>query len=108
MIERYSKRLVGWKGTIFSQARKTQLIKSILHDLLIYFMLIFKMLIAVRDNLDQTQKNFLWSGMEANKWHVLVIWDKFYKHKKKGDLGIHNIYNINMDLMDKLGWKVTK
>jgi hypothetical protein len=59
IMDRFSKKLVGWKGVILSQAGKCQLVKSILQNLPIYALSLFTILIKFAERMEKIQRDFL-------------------------------------------------
>jgi len=54
------------------------------------------------------QRNFLWGrGEEKKKWD-LVTWDKIYKPKSHGGLGLHDPETLNRVSGAKLWWRWIK
>lgn len=101
VIERVSSKLAIWKASYLSKRGKITLIKSVLSDLPIYFMSIFKCPGSVSQHIEKLQRNFLWRGVaERNRIHLLN-WSKICKSKKEG-LGIRPLKLVN----EALFWKM--
>lgn len=60
IVEKFKKKLFGWKSRSLSFARRVALITIVLLSLLIYFMSIFKALETVIKRIDNIRRNFLW------------------------------------------------
>ena len=75
IIKNYSKKLVGWKGNLLSQASKVTLLKACLQSIPTYALSLFKIPAKYVDSLDKIQRNFLWSGIEEKKRMALIAWD---------------------------------
>lgn len=101
IMERFSKKLAGWKGAILSQAEKYQLVKSILQNLPIYALSLFTILVKYAERMEKIQRYFLWMGDERNKRYPLVAWDKVCLPKKNGGLGIRKLIHLNKALLAK-------
>ena len=56
--------------------------------------------------IDMKVKKFLWRDMNEKRRTHLINWDMVTKYKKQGGLGIRKMHNLNIALMDKLGWKL--
>ena len=72
IIDRFNKKLDGWKGATLSQVGKCTLVKSTLQNLLTYALSIFGILIKHVDRMEKIQREFLWTGGEENKIYHLV------------------------------------
>ena len=105
-MERFSKKLAGWKGAILSQAEKCQLVKSILQNLPIYALSLFTIPVKYAERMEKIQRDFLWKGAERNKRYPLVAWDKVCLPKKNGVLGIKKLIHLNKALMAKQIWRI--
>lgn len=75
VIERISKKFVGWRGALLSQVGKAQLVKACLQNISVYFMAIFKMPISVCNKIGKVQRDFLWSSIEEKKRMSLLACD---------------------------------
>lgn len=65
LIDRFSKNLVGWKGSLLRQACKIQLLKSILQNLPIYALSLIKVPSKYVDAIEKNQKKNY--GLEQRK-----------------------------------------
>ncbi len=95
IMDRFNKKLVGWKGATLSQARKCQLVKSILQNFPIYALSLFTILKKYVKRMEKIQRDSLWMGTKRNKRYPLVPWDKVFLPKKNGGLGIRKLTHIN-------------
>ena len=59
IIDRFSKKLVGWKGAILSQAGKCQLVKSTLQNLPMYAPILFRVPVKFAEKMERIQRDFL-------------------------------------------------
>lgn len=75
LIDRVQSKLARWKGALFSQVGKLQLIKDSLQNLLVYAMSLFKIPPKILDPMEKIQNNFLWMGIETKNQLHLVAWD---------------------------------
>lgn len=98
--------MASWKGSSLSQARKCQLVKSILQNLPIYALSLFTILGKYAERMEKIQRDFLWMGTDRNKRYPLVAWDKVCLPKKNGGLGIRKITHINKALLAKKIWHI--
>ena len=54
-------------------------------------------------NIDKKVRNFIW-GSSQEKVH-LARWEIVTMAKEKGGLSIRSMKNVNLDFMEKLGWR---
>ena len=104
VIEKFQKKLAGWKAKLLSFGVKIFLLKACLQSILLYLMSFFFMLAKVVDSLQKIQKNFMWSRVEEKRKMALVNSNQVCKSKKNGGLGIRNFKSLNKALVSKLGW----
>lgn len=103
-MDRFKKKLSGWKRRLLSYAGRVTLIKSVLSSLPIYFMSLFKIPECVAKEIDKIQARFLWGGDEAKRKIHLVRW-KEVLNKNQGGLGIRDIRVTNECLLLKWWWR---
>lgn len=101
LIDRFNKKLAGWKEALLSQAGKIQLFKSSLQNLPVYALSLFKIPSKFAEVIERIQKRFLWSGVEERKRLPLIAWENVFKHKALGGLGIRSICSFNQAFLAK-------
>ena len=104
MIEKIEKRLAVWKARTFSRTGKLVLIKSVLNNLLIYYLGLFKIPLAVVKKIISIQRNFFWFEMQDKRAIPLVAWETIQKPKHLGGLGVGNLVVKNTALLFKWWW----
>jgi len=62
----------------------------------------FKLPSSVTQNLDQVNWNFFWKTSTSDNGCPLVAWDKIYKPKKFGGLGLRKTEAVNTTFLAKL------
>lgn len=65
LVEKFNKKLVGWKGNMLSQVGKVTLLKACLQTVPTYALSLFKLLAKFLDAIDKIQRNFLWSSTKG-------------------------------------------
>lgn len=105
LINKFNKKLAGWKGNLLTQAGKVTLLKSYLQSIPTYALTLFRILGKFSNAIDEIQRNFLWSGTEDKKRMALIPWDKICKPKLEGDLSIRSTRSMNKSLLAKQGWR---
>ena len=106
MLDRFSKKLAGWKGATLSQAGKCQLVKSILQNLPIYALSLFTISVKFAKRMEKIQRDFLWMGAERTRRYPLMAWDRVFLPKKNGGLGIRKLTLLNKALLAKQIWRI--
>ena len=101
VVEKMTKRLEGWLKGRLSRGGRLTLIQSVLKSIPTYYLSLFKILVAVANEIEKMLRNFLWEGYEKGKGDHLVNWKIVSKSKKKGGLGIGNIIKKNEALLGK-------
>lgn len=72
VIQKVKKRLATWKGKLLSKARKAQLIKPVLRNLPMHYLLLFKLPDGVPNKIISLEKRFFWTGEENKKYLASV------------------------------------
>ena len=108
IVERFQKKLVGWKGKTLSNVGKLQLLSVALQGIPIYFLSLFKINQGMADRIERIQRIFLWSGMGEKNKLSLVNREVVYKPKEKGGLGVRRLKDLNKALVAKVGWRLGK
>jgi len=97
-------KLSTWKGTVLSIMGRVQLVKSIIHGMLVYYFHIYlwpKRLLCL---LDSWIKNFIWSGDVLARKVCTVSWSIMSRSWAEGGLDIKPTRLINEALILKLAW----
>ena len=68
IIERIEMTLSMWKSNYFSFGGRITLIKVILSNLLVYFMLLFKCAVIILKCIEDYKGTSLWQGKEDEYW----------------------------------------
>lgn len=71
IVERFERRLVGWKIIYLSKRGRLMLIRSTISSLPTYFLTLFPISLLVANNLEKLQRDFLWgSGGDKHRLHL--------------------------------------
>lgn len=81
-----------------------QLVKSIIHGMLIHSFLIYSWPASLLKCLDTWIQNFVWSGKVNERKVVTMAWSKVCKPFLEGGLGLGSIKAISCDGLLKLSW----
>ncbi|CAN0872181.1 LINE-1 retrotransposable element ORF2 protein [Linum grandiflorum] len=105
VVTRVHRRLETWKARHLSFGGRLVLIKSILSNLPIYFMSIFRAPVSIIKAIEKIHNNFLWTGMADTKKFHMVSWDNVKVPKERGGLGILDLRCMNKALLGKWLWR---
>lgn len=105
VTDRFKAKLASWKRRYVSFGGRIVLIKSVLCNLPIFFMSLFKIPEGVARIIEGIQANFLWAGSNLKRRLHLVTWSKLTQGRGSGGLGIRNIREVNDTLLMKWWWR---
>ena len=77
VVERFRKKLAGWKSLLLSRGGRLTLLKSSLWSLPIYFMSLFTIPVSIARSLQKITRDFLWPNNGSTKGLHWVNWGKF-------------------------------
>jgi len=106
LLEKNEKKLAMWKGSSLSIAGRTTLINSSLSSSFIYHMSIYLLPKTIVESLDKQRRTFFWQGGGTKRKYHLVRWGVICLSKKKGGLGVKDIFKMNVSLLCKLWWRL--
>lgn len=98
-------RLALWKGSLLSIMGRTQLVKSIIHGMLVYSFHVYKWPISLLKTMDRWISNFISSGNIYKRKLVTVAWHKICTTFSEGGLGLRSVRAINKTGSFKLCWE---
>ena len=88
-------KLSAWKASLLSLAGRVQLVKSVIHNMLLHCITIYSWPVNLIKDLESWMRNFIWSGDVEKRKLVTVAWHKVCTPTKEGDLGIRSLSKIN-------------
>ncbi|CAN1788099.1 Putative ribonuclease H protein At1g65750 [Linum perenne] len=97
--------LDSWKARFLSFGGRITLLKSVMSQLPIYYMSLFKAPVSVITEIERIQKRFLWEGCGDAKRPHLIWWEVVKEPKYLGGLGVLDLRKMNMALLGKWGWR---
>lgn len=106
MIDIVRGRLASWNNKHLSIGGRIILLKSVLSALPVYYLSFFKAPTCIILKLESMFKNFPWDGDLKRKKIHWIQWDKIYRDKAKGGLGIKNLKAFNLALVGKWKWRL--
>nr|GEZ94690.1 RNA-directed DNA polymerase, eukaryota, reverse transcriptase zinc-binding domain protein [Tanacetum cinerariifolium] len=105
IIKKNSSKLSSWKARLLSVGGRLSLIKSVLGNLLIYYMSLYLMPTSIRKKLKSMRNKFFIGGDSDEKKMTWIKWDRCLASKEDGGLGIGSIYGLNISLLFKWIWR---
>ena len=103
-MEKFERKLAGWKKLYLSKGGRLILLKSTLSSLPIYFLSLFTIPTHVANKIEKLQRDFLWGDSKTH----LIEWDKFCAPIANGGLGIRKLTTFNKALLGKWLWRFGK
>ena len=104
-IGKIEKRLAIWKAKFLLRVGRLTLIKSVLNNMPLYYMGLFKVLKAIVKRIIQIQRIFFWVGDQCRKGVPLMAWETLQKPKHLGGLGVGDLVIKNAALLFKWWWR---
>jgi len=104
--DKIKSKLSTWKGMVLSIMGRIQLVKSIIHGMLVYSFHVYMWPCHLLKLLDSWLKNFIWSGDILTKKVYTVSWKVLCQPWSLGGLDVKPYRLINESLMLKLAWKL--
>ena len=103
MIERFERRLSGWKSKYLSKGGRLTLVKSVLSSIPIYFLSFsFTSLGGEQVGiLESIQRKFLWGFFGSDFKYHLVKWNIIKNPLTVGGLGVRDLRLFNVALLGK-------
>lgn len=107
LIEKFEKKLSGWKGKLISKGGRLQLVQSVLSAIPVYHMMCFRLPQWIIQRIDKIRRMFLWGSSSDNKRPFsLINWALACRPRKWGGLGISNLTITNISLLLRWWWKL--
>jgi len=106
--EKLHKKLGGWKGNSLSFGGRLTLLNACLSSIPIYSMSMYLLPKTILKKIDVIRKRFFWQGGNVKRKYHLVKWLRICQLKKKGSLGVKDLWKMNISLMCKWWWKLER
>jgi len=95
VVERFRKKLAGWKSKLLSRGGRLTLLKSSIWGLPIYFMYLFTIPTSLARCLEKIVRDFLWPNNGSTKGLHWVNWGEIFCPKHQGGLGVRPLSEMN-------------
>uniref|UniRef100_A0A803QNN3 Reverse transcriptase zinc-binding domain-containing protein n=1 Tax=Cannabis sativa TaxID=3483 RepID=A0A803QNN3_CANSA len=105
VLEKFAKKLDGWKASFLSRGGRLTLVQSVLSSLPIYYLSMFKAPKAVLFSLEKMMRDFLWKGGDLMGGDHLVSREEVCRPKHEGGLAIGRLDMRNKGLLMKWLWR---
>ncbi|KAJ6843370.1 uncharacterized protein M6B38_296285 [Iris pallida] len=107
LINKFEKKLSGWKSRLLSFEEKITLLKSVLTSLPIHSLSVIKAPMKLLKKLESIMANFLWNAKDNHRRHW-IAWDKVCRTLDEGGLGVRSLFQIMNALHAKRCWAFIK
>jgi len=106
VLDKIKSILGRWKGRNLSMFRRICLIKFVLSFIPLFYMSMFRLPTGVMKKIESIQMNFLWGWGSEGRKIVWVSWKKVCETKGEGGLGVINVKDFNLALLNKWIWRL--
>jgi len=106
IVDQIKVKLATWKGVLLSIMGRVQLVKSIIHGMLVYSFHVYRWPIRLLKMLDRWIKIFIWSGDIYTRKICTVSWKQVCLPWHSGGLDLKSTRSINSSLLLHLSWNL--
>jgi len=105
VVERFERRLSGWKSKYLSKGGRLTPIKSVLLSIPAHFLSLLPLPVSVANKLEAIQRKFLWGSFGSDVKFHLVRWNIIKNPVPEGGLGVRDLRLFNEALLGKWLWR---
>ncbi len=106
VIGKLEKRIEGWQAKLLSQGGRLVLVNSVLANLPLYHLSLFKAPKWVVKRCESLRRAFFWKGAPSILGgHCLVSWKAVCRSTGEGELGVLDLESMNSALLAKWWWR---
>ena len=106
MVDRIKTKFATWKGVLLSIMGRVQLVKFVIHGIVVYSFHIYRWPIRLLNMLDKLIKNFIWSGDIHTRKICTIAWKQVCLPWDSGGLDLKSTRSINSSLLLHLSWQL--
>jgi hypothetical protein len=106
MADKIKAKLSSWKASLLSIAGRTQLVKSVIHSMLMHSISVYAWPVSLLKSIETWARNFIWSGDISKRKLVTVSWKKVCMPYSEGGLGLRSLISLNEASNLKLCWEL--
>ncbi|GAU50559.1 hypothetical protein TSUD_180290 [Trifolium subterraneum] len=106
LVDKIKFKLASWKGAMLSIMGRVQLVKSIIHGMLVYSFHIYAWPRNLLKKLDMWIRNFIWRGDVGMRIICTVTWKRVCCSHEEGGLDTWSLVKINDSLLLHRCWKL--
>jgi len=106
--DRVWKKLQGWKGQTLSRAGKEILIKAVVQSIPTYTMGVFQLPVKLCEELQALCARFWWGQIGTERKIHWLSWNKLTRPKLEGGMGLKDLRQFNLAMLEKQGWNCCK
>jgi len=104
IADRIRIKLASWKASLLSIVGRIQLVKSVIHSMILHTILIYSWPSSLIKDIERCLRNFIWSGDLEKRKLVTVAWHKCCLPYSEGGLGMRSISVLNDASNLKMCW----
>ncbi|XP_019459917.1 PREDICTED: uncharacterized protein LOC109359677 [Lupinus angustifolius] len=104
IADRIVNKLTKWKGSFLSIMGRVELVKTIIHSMMLYSFQVYTWPAQLLKHMDNCIRNFIWSGDIKVCKLVTMAWHEVCMPTIEGGLGLRSLAAINKAALLKLSW----
>lgn len=105
-VDKIRSKLEGWQSKLLSFAGRIELIKTVIHPMLLHSFMLYQWPKSLINKLNCCVRNFVWSGDPTHQKSVTVAWNTVCSTTSSGGVGIRSFLNLNKAALLKSLWEV--